>query len=350
MEFEHTKKIIVRGTNWIGDAVMSLPAIAALKKCFPHAQIDVAARRWSAPVYNYSPHTNKVIEIEKTSGFNCLGTLMKVSKKIRATDYNFAIIFPNSFESALLFKLAGVRELVGYNTDFRSVILTKAVDVPKDKKEKHEVFYYINLIEKSFAHRCKGLGRKPKITFSLPTTDLEEAKRKLTSLGWKGERPLIGINPGAAYGPAKCWPSPKYRELSESLVRMFPRGKIIVFGTDKERKTGEEICKSLGKQGFNICGQTTLAEAICIISLLDLMVTNDSGLMHVAAACNIALVALFGSTNPVTTGPFSEKAVVINHALPCSPCLSRQCKRDFICMQGITVEEVFEACQKILRC
>ncbi len=350
MEFEHTKKIIVRGTNWIGDAVMSLPAISSLKKCFPHARIDVAARRWSAPVYNYSPHTDNVLEIEKTSGINCLGTLIKVSKKIREIGYDLAVAFPNSFESALLFKLAGVREVVGYNTDFRSVILTKAVDVPRDKKEKHEVFYYLNLIEKTFAHRCEGLGGKPKIGFSIPGTDLEKAERKLKDFGWKGARPLIGINPGAAYGPAKCWPSQKYKELSEKLVRVFPRGKIIVFGTDKERKTGEQICKSLGRQGINLCGQTSLSEAICIISLLDLMVTNDSGLMHVAAACNIALVALFGSTNPVTTGPFSEKAAVIHHALACSPCLSRQCKRDFICMQGITVKEVFEACQKTIQC
>jgi len=343
-----TEKIIVRGSNWIGDAVMTLPALAALRSLFPSAQIDILARKWSAPVYSYCPDISNLIEYEKERGFGSLASLRDMSAKIKRNGYQISIVFPNSFESALLFRLAGIPKVYGYNTDFRSAILTKAIEVPRDKRSKHEVFYYLNLIEKLFGNGASEWSDALKIRLAIPSEDVEEVKRLLSSMGYKSNRPLIGFSPSAAFGPAKCWPVENYSNLAVKLLEAFPEGKILVFGTDEDVEIGKRIIASIGDGGIDLCGKTSLKQAICAISCLDLMVTNDSGLMHIAAACDIPIVALFGSTNPVTTGPWSDKAIVIRHELPCSPCLSRECPRDFICMLGIGVQEVFEACKKSL--
>ncbi len=342
-------KIIIRGTNWIGDAVMTLPAIAAIRSLFPDAQLDVLARTWSSPVYKHCEYTDNVIEFERTKGLPALGVISRVAKKIRGNGYKLAIVLPNSFESALIFKMAGIPKTYGYNTDFRSVILSKAIKVPGDKGTRHEIFYYLNLVEKVFGKKSKEYFSAPEPVLSVPENEKNRARGLLEKNGWNGKTRLLGLNPGAAFGPAKCWPAEKYQELAGALIETFPDSTIVVFGTEKERKTGEKICTPLGKRAINLCGKTSLEEAIGTISILDLMVSNDSGLMHVAAACQVPLVALFGSTNPVTTGPFSRQARVIRHELPCSPCLSRECPRDFICMLGITVSEVLDACQEMVK-
>jgi len=342
-------KIIIRGTNWIGDAVMTLPAIAAIRSLFPDSQLDVLARNWSSPVYKYSKHTDNIIEFERPKGLPTFAIISRIAKKIRGNGYELAIAFPNSFESALIFKIAGIPKTYGYNTDFRSVILSRAVDLPGYKGTKHEVFYYLNLVEKVFGKKWKEGSLAPEPVLHIPQDEQNRARGLLKKNGWNGKSRLLGLNPGAAFGPAKCWPAEKYRELAVALTQTFPDSTIVVFGTEREREAGEEICVPLGKRAINLCGRTALDEAICTISVLDLMVSNDSGLMHVAAACQVPLVALFGSTNPVTTGPFSKQARVIKHELPCSPCLSRECPRDFICMLGITVSEVLDACQEMVK-
>ncbi|NPA93910.1 MAG: lipopolysaccharide heptosyltransferase II [Thermodesulfobacteria bacterium] len=327
---------------------MTLPALAGLKSLLPEAQIDVLAINWSAPVYEYWPYVNRVIPYRPPRGLTPLGRITEAAKMIRGEGYEVAIALPNSFESALVFKLARIPKIYGYNTDFRSVILTKAIPVPKDKNQRHHVYYYLNLIEKLFAKDANHWKPDLSIKLSIPDSHLERAREILTAQGWNGKDRLIGINPGAAYGPAKCWPGEKYRQLASSIVETFKDATVVVFGTEQDEPTGSMICKPIGEKGINLCGKTTLHEAISVISCLSLMVTNDSGLMHVAAACSIPLVALFGSTNHVATGPWSPKAKIIKHELPCSPCMSRECNKDFICMLGITVEEVLEACEELL--
>ena len=329
---------------------MTLPALAGLRSLFPTAQIDVMARPWSAPVYSFCHAADQVIEHDKPSGFAPFGKLLESAAKIKDKGYDVALTFPNSFESALIFRLAGIPKIYGYNTDFRSTILTRALDVPQDKKEKHEVFYYLNLVKGLFCsddHTWKN--ELLKIKLAIPETEKQAARELLHALGCNPDMSLIGINPGAAYGPAKCWPTEKYRQLAQDLLDTFPDAMLLVFGTRDDMEAGKMITQPVGKRGINLCGKTTLKQAIAIIDDLDFMVTNDSGLMHVAAACSVPIVALFGSTNPVTTGPWTDRALVVRHELPCSPCLNRDCPRDFICMAGISVDEVLEACQKILQ-
>ncbi len=328
---------------------MTLPALAGIKSLLPDAELHVFAVNWSAPIYRYWPYVDKVIQFDRSNGLTPFGRITEAAKMIRGKGYDMAVALPNSFESALIFKLAGIPKIYGYNTDFRSVILTKAIPVPQDKDTRHQVYYYLNLIEKLFAKGAKNWEPELTINLKIPEGDIENAHEILGSHGWNKKDRLIGLNPGAAYGPAKCWPREKFRELATSLINSFDDCTVVVFGTEKEDPIGSMICEPLGERGINLCGKTTLSEAISIISCLSLMVSNDSGLMHVAAACSVPLVALFGSTNHVTTGPWSSNAKIIKHDLPCSPCLSRECTRDFICMLGITVEEVLEACQELYR-
>ncbi len=327
---------------------MTLPAINALRKIFPDVEIDVLARKWSSPVYRYCDFVDNTLEFERPQGIAALRKLSGIARKIKGCGYDTAIVLPNSFESALIFKLAGIPRILGYNTDFRSVILSVAVDVPGNKRKRHEVFYYLNLVEKLFLSEPIDWHEGPAPVLKIPEDEKVRGERVLRKLGWDGKAPLIGINPGAAYGPAKRWPTDKYQELACALSEIFPSAILLVFGTNSETKIGNKICGPIEQKAINLCGKTTLQEAISIISMLSLMVSNDSGLMHVAAACDIPLVALFGSTNPVTTGPWSSKARIINHKLPCSPCLSRECPRDFICMLGISVQEVLSACKELL--
>jgi len=174
------------------------------------------------------------------------------------------------------------------------------------------------------------------------------AKETFSTLSGNQRVRWIGLNPGAAYGPAKCWPRERFAALAKELVNRVDDVHVIVFGTDKEFDTAQVICTPLGNRGHNLAGKTRLGEVMALISQLDLLVTNDSGLMHVGAALDIPLVAIFGSTNPLTTGPWSDKSVVVRKELPCSPCLARQCKSDFRCMKEIEVEEVLEECLLIM--
>ena len=342
------KKIIVRGTNWIGDAVMTFPAISAVKKIFPNSIVDVLARDWVLDIYRCHPDISRVIALKKIKSVKDLPYLFKCALKLREGRYDLAILFPNSFESALFFKISGIAKVYGYSRDFRRFLLNSPVTVPKEKSKKHEVFYYLNLVHELFPDG-HALGKTtPKIDFRIDKSSIKKARRLLEDFGAKTDDLFIGLNPGAAYGPAKCWPKERFLELSRKILKEFPSSRIVVFGTKSESETGKTIKKIDTKRVIDLCGKTTLMEAISIISMLRIMITNDSGLMHVGAACGIPLVAIFGSTNPVTTGPWSEKAKIVRKELDCSPCLKRTCPRDFECMKMITVEDVFKEVKNLL--
>ena len=322
---------------------MTFPAISLLRKQFKNAQIDIAARPWVCPVYRCHDAVNNVLELNSEKGFKRYHSLFNNAQLIKKLNYNSAVIFPNSFESALLFKLSAVPNIVGYNTDLRGLLLTKPIPLPHNKTITHEVYYYTNLIKEAFSINAQHF-KELDLKLTIPENVLKNIETILEKLGITNEHIIIGINPGAAYGPAKCWPVEKYKKLAKRLLNINQNIRLIVFGTENEFQIGEEIKGANPKKILNLCGKTTLLEAMSAISMLDLMVTNDSGLMHIAAACKIPIVAIFGSTNPITTGPWSKDALIIRKELSCSPCLKRECSKGFECMLSIKVEEVFNAC------
>jgi heptosyltransferase-2 len=328
---------------------MTTPAVAALRSLYPTAHISVLARPWVAPVFNEHPAVDEVILFGSSDGNNTLVEKISLSRSLKARQFDLAVLFPNSFDSALIAYLARIPRRVGYRTDGRRLLLTLPVDVPEDRRTRHEVFYYLGLthsLQRRYSPESAGRipAGPPKLHVNVPAEGRAAAREFKARLDPSGDAVLIGFNPGAAYGPAKCWPVERFVSLGRRLVERFPGCHILVFGTAKEESVAMSISAPLGERGHNLAGKTTLAQVMGIIGILDLLVTNDSGLMHVGAGLGIPLVAIFGSTNPVTTGPWSGKSVVVRHELSCSPCLKRTCPSDFGCMKGIGADEVFDAC------
>lgn len=333
------RRILIRSTNWIGDAVMTTPAVRTIRGNFPKAVISILAYPWVADVFAASPYVDEVILYHKKERHNGLYGMWQLSQELAERDFDMAILLQNAFEAAFIAKLAGIPVRAGYKRDARGLLLTHGVKIRENIRKVHQVHYYQGLLEDL------GLNRGPDELFlQLPKPVNRWAREFIAS---QGTGPVVGLNPGAAYGPAKRWPAEKYAELAGRLHDEIG-AILLVFGTDDDAATASVIKEFAPQPVVDLAGKTSLAEAMALIGLCDSFVTNDSGLMHVAAALKTPLVAIFGSTNPVTTGPFSENGVVIRKDLSCSPCLKTHCKTDFECMTDISVDEVFQTVKNIL--
>ncbi len=265
--------------------------------------------------------------------------MWRLSRELAPFRFDLAILLQNAFEAALIAMLARIPVRAGYNTDGRSLFLTHPITLKRDVKKLHQVHYYQGMLQKL------GLTPGPDELFlRMPDTVQKWAHDIKTKLG---EGPVIGLNPGAAYGPAKRWPAEKYGELAKKLHHDL-KATFLVFGTKADEEASVTIQSYVPEHVKNLAGNTTLAEAMALIGECDAFVTNDSGLMHVGAALKTPLIAIFGSTDDVATGPFSDNSVVIRKDLACSPCLETDCKTDFRCMMDIQSTEVAEAVKKLL--
>jgi heptosyltransferase-2 len=323
-------QILVRAPNWIGDAVMSLPVLAGLRRLFPLAEITVLAAPRVAPLFAAQPGVVEVIHYPSGRG------KWQILWEMRGR-FDLALALPNSMESALGLWLLGVPSRVGYNTDSRRLFLKEAVSGHRKLAGLHTVFYFLGLL--------KALGGVA--AFTPPTLYLEPEEetrgaRFLEECGHPGQGPWVGLSPGAAYGPAKRWPPERFAALGQELLREFD-ARLILLGGKEERTVANQVKEHLPGGVIDLVGLTSLREALGVLSQLQLLVTNDSGLMHAAAALSVPVVALFGSTDPESTGPFTSRATVIRHPWPCSPCFKRTCDVGYACLQDISVDEVLAA-------
>ena len=324
--------ILVRATNWIGDAIMTLPAMKTIRANFPEARITVLAQPWVADIFSANPYVDEVMLYHKKTCHAGLGGMQRLARELAARKFDLAILLQNAFEAALLAKLAHIPAIAGFNRDARGVLLTHGVPITKEIKSKHQVYYY--------QHLLADLGltlAENRLSLHLSAEDQGWAREFVDRL----PQPIIGLNPGAAYGPAKRWPAERYGEVAKKLIDRLG-GSVLVFGTSADTPAAVTIADEVG-HAVDLTGKTTLAQAMALIGRCQAFITNDSGLMHVAAALNTPLVAIFGSTDAVATGPFSERAVVVQKALACAPCLKTHCPTNFECMNGITSDEVEKA-------
>lgn len=333
---EAVRRVLVRSPNWVGDAIMSLPVLAGLKRLFPLAEITILAVPRVAPLFTSQPGVAEVIRYPSGRG------KWQVLWEMRGR-FDVSLALPNSMESGLGLWLLGVPSRVGYNTDARGLFLKEAVSGRRHLGGLHTVFYFLGLL--------KALGGMA--TFSPPALYLEPeevdgAAQFLQEIDLPGEGPWVGLSPGAAYGPAKRWPPERFAALGETLQQEFG-ARLVLLGGKEERPVADLVKEHLQKPVVDLVGRTTLRQALGVLSQLRLLVTNDSGLMHAAAALSVPLVALFGSTDPVATGPFSARATVIRHPWPCSPCFKRTCEAGYACLNAITVDEVMTAARNHLR-
>ena len=327
---EVVRRVLVRVPNWVGDAVMSLPVLAGLRRLFPLAELTVLAAPRVAPLFAAQPKVTEIIRYPSDKG------KWQVLWELRGR-FDVALALPNSMESALGLWLVGVPSRVGYNTDSRRLFLKEAVSGREALAGLHTVFYLLGLL--------KALGGVA--TFTPPTLYLEPEEeamggQTLSEAGLPGQGPWVGLSPGAAYGPAKRWEPERFAALGRELVRKFG-ARLVLLGADDERPAADEVKEQLQGPVVDLVGRTSLRQALGIMSQLKLLVTNDSGLMHAAAALSVPLVALFGSTDPGATGPFTSRATVIRHPQTCSPCFQRTCEAGYTCLTAISVDEVAAA-------
>ena len=341
------KNLLIRGVNWIGDGVMTLPALKALRKELHETKISLLVKPWVSPLFENNPHIDEIVAYSDNHK-GILGKL-KLSWMLNRKKFNCAILLQNAFDAALITFLARIKHRAGYNRDGRGFLLTTAVSVPHNKDTVHQIYYYLNLLQQ--------LGLKAEYAepyIYLKSAERLHAREMLTNM----RKPILGINPGATYGSAKRWFPERFAEIANWFIS-DTCGSVIIFGGQSEVKIADEIYKKV-IPGFrtpdsllSLAGKTSLRDLISLISECDVFVTNDSGPMHIAYAVKTPLAAIFGSTDPHLTGPpptkTGESYMVIKPDLPCSPCFDRTCRNnDLRCMYAITSDEVYYGIKKIL--
>jgi len=340
---QNPKKILIRSTNWIGDAVITTPAVRTIRENFPESEITMLVHPWVSDIFRYSPRIDQLFIYEKKGRHQGLKGMLRLAGELRLQQYDCAILLQNAFEAALIATAAGIPVRGGYTTDARGLLLTHGVEKAPELIKKHQVHYYQRMV--------RGLGLKTspnELELFIPGEQIDAAKLLIEERTGKqvGALPLIGFNPGAAFGPAKRWPAEKFAELAEMLCRRTD-AHIVLFGSEADRATAASIIAHAGTASdrmIDLTGATSLIEAMALIGECTVFVTNDSGLMHVGAALHTPMVAIFGSTDHIATGPYSDNATVIRKPLSCSPCKKTHCpEKHFQCMQLISSAEVFTA-------
>jgi heptosyltransferase-2 len=337
-------KVLVRATNWLGDAVMSLPAIRAIRQVFPHAHIAVLARPGVADLYARETSIDLVIPYPSPKG---LGARREFAASLRALGFDGAILLPNAFDAALTVWLAGIPERIGYRRDGRGMLLTRAIPVPEPGDiPRHQRFYYLELLRRA------GLIERFPECGAIRLDGIAGARQAgaahLAALGVAG--PAIGISPGAAYGDAKRWLPERFAESGRQLAGELG-ASVLVFGAAAERPLCETVALALRREGIdarNLAGETSLREFIDLAAACRLFLTNDSGAMHVSSALGVPTVAVFGATDDTTTGPTGELSRVVREHAECSPCLLRECPIDHRCMTRVTAAGVAAAALLLL--
>jgi len=335
--------ILIRGTNWIGDAVLTLPALAAIRNTFPDARIAVLAKPWVAEVYALCPEIDEVLLYRRPGIHDGIAGLLRLAGELRIRRFDAAVLLQNAIEAAILSCLARIPVRAGYGTDGRGLLLTHSVQKRKGIGKVHQTEYYVEMVTALGCREATGEIR-------LATTPEHGplAERLLEGLGLAGKHPLVGIAPGAAYGPAKRWLPERFAAVADRLIR-DDGASILLFGSAGDKQAAESVVRQTSVPVADIAGQTDLREAIAVMARCDLFISNDSGLMHLAAALGIPTVAIFGSTNPATTGPVGKRSVVVRREVDCSPCLKTDCPTDFRCMEGISADDVLAAARNLLQ-
>jgi len=331
-------KILVRLPNWVGDLVMSLPAFEAILKAWPDRIIYALTRPGLFCLLPDIPNLGGFIPYPKEKGIKKIGLILNTAKALKESRFQKAILFQNAFEAALLCKFGQIKEIIGYNRDLRGIFLSKKIKVLSVKT--HQVDYYLNIV------RQMGIASpftKPNLT--LRSIEKEKALQFLNSYGVNPKKGIIGLAPGAKYGPAKMWPISNFEEIIKRIVSELPYQVIILGGMG-------ELPRPVSlrhERVLDLMGKTDLSVAKALIALCRAFITNDSGLMHVAYALDVPLVAIFGSTDPDLTGPLGRNSRVVRSFVKCSPCFKPTCiNNTYECLNQISTNMVWFELLKLL--
>ncbi|TAN41381.1 MAG: lipopolysaccharide heptosyltransferase II [Nitrospirae bacterium] len=329
---------------------MTMPALRALRKASPGSKISILLKPSVSPLFEHDPVVDEVIPY--TEEYRGVSGRLKLASLLRSRNFCRAFLFQNALDAAVITFLAGIPERIGYSRDGRRLLLSDAVPFDQQARDLHHIDYYLNLLAKA---GVAAESSRPWIT--LQPEERVAARERLKGL----KRPVIALNPGAAYGSSKRWPPERFAALADRVLQETG-GSIVIFGGPSERSIADEIEGKILLPGadtavhfhddgrlLNLAGRTTVRELAALIAESDLLVTNDSGPMHIGYAVRTPLVAIFGSTSARHTGPVGKGNMVISSQVDCAPCLERTCRRgDLKCMDLISAEEVFAAVRKLL--
>lgn len=340
------RRILVRATNWLGDAIISLPALHALRAAFPQAHITVLGQAWVRDLYAGESFCDAVIAYPAARGAKDLGAKWKTVQELQSGNFDAALLLQNAFEAALVTRLAGIPVRVGYNRDGRGWLLSKAVGVPKPGEiDPHERFYYLELLRR--AGWISSYNDVSPIRLHGAEAARDRGRQLLSEAGLQGT--IIGISPGAAFGSAKRWYPDRF---AAAAARIAQEGNaaIAIFGGKDETAVCQKVADNLGGlKVVNFVGRTGLRDFLDLVAACNLMLTNDSGAMHVAYAMGVPSVTVFGSTDEIGTGPTGPSARIVREPVDCAPCKLRECPIDHRCMQRVSAEKVAETALLLLK-
>ena len=335
-------RILIIGPSWVGDMVMAQTLFHVLKQRHPACVIDVLAPEWSRPILERMPEVRQALSFPLGHGALELATRRRIGKSL-AGQYDQAILLPNSLKSALVPFFAGIPQRTGWRGEFRYGLLNDVRTLDKAR--------YPLMIERFMALGYPAGAELPK-PYPRPSLQIEAASRDaaLAKFGLSLDRPVLALCPGAEFGEAKRWPSEHYAKVADIKIR--EGWQVWLFGSKNDHAVGESIRErlipGLREESVNLSGETSLAEAIDLLSCSDAVVSNDSGLMHVAAALNRPLVAVYGSTSPGFTPPLADQVEVVRLGLECSPCFDRTCRfGHYNCLRLLEPEAVASALQRL---
>ena len=338
-QFRHDsiRRILIRSVNWIGDAVMATPAISVIREHFPAAEITILANPMVSQLFLHHPGIDRIVTFDRQGRHHGVAGRLRLATELRKLSFDLAIILPNSFDSALVPWLAGIPDRIGKCSDGRSLLLNGRYDASKVPATGHEVEYYLNLI-RHFG--ITGGCTQPHLFVTSGESD--RAATLLAECGIQPDDFILGINPGASYGSAKRWYPERFAGVASRLADEWS-ARVVIFGGPGETAIAADIESRLQGTAANVAGKTSVRELMALIKRCNFFITNDSGPMHIAAALDVPLVAIFGSTDHTGTSPYNRKAVVVRNDVECAPCKLRECPTDHRCMTTVTEESVIDA-------
>lgn len=343
MDRETVKRILVRGPNWLGDAVMCEPALRGLRRLFPDAQIALLVKPAVADLFAGHPALTRVLTYDTKGRHAGLSGKWALAGQLRRQGFDLAVLFQNAFEAAFLAFLAGVPRRYGYATDGRSLLLSDPVAAPDRRTLVHQVRYYWGLL------KPLGLTGDPSTPELVVFPEEEQAMaERFAQGGLTASDVVVGINPGSTYGGAKRWLPERFAEVTERLCRTIRESReqqvsVVILGAKGEERLGQEIAARLSSRSLVLSGATTIRELMAAVKRCEVLLTNDTGPMHIASAFQVPVVAIFGPTDWRTTSPFGSTHAIVRQPVDCAPCLLRECPIDHRCMTGVTVDQVHEA-------
>lgn len=336
-------RILVRAPNWIGDAVMCEPALRGLRALFPKSEITLLAKPAITELFITYPGVDRLLVYNDRGIHAGLSGKWTLAGLLRRHQFDLAVLFQNAFEAALLTWLAGIRRRYGYVTDGRAFLLTDPVARPDRATLVHQVHYYWDLLKP-----LGVTGAPPVPSLAVSADETRAMKERLVEAGVGRDDLIIGVNPGSTYGGAKRWLPERYAEAAQRVCRQIEQQQgrpvsVVILGAKGEEELGHSVAERLAVRSAVLSGRTNIRELMAATQCCTLLLTNDTGPMHIAAAFGVPVVAVFGPTDWKTTAPYGQEQGIVRQPVDCAPCLLRECPIDHRCMTGVSVDRVYAA-------